>query len=110
MCFAASGSHPVEAGSTEMMKIRIQTETPSTARLPHPLQQVVSMCLEKNPELRPTAEELVDLLTRSEVSPDGDPESMPSAVPFVTAPTGAPKSISPWHNKVGMVSRATPDL
>ena len=63
MAFAATGRPVFEATRQSALIKQILCDTPDCTDLPEPLRTVVARCLHKDPEQRPTARELIDLLT-----------------------------------------------
>lgn len=62
--FAATGRRPFRGESQEIVALRIGAAEPELAGTPDRLLEPVSRCLAKDPALRPSAGELVGLLTR----------------------------------------------
>ena len=63
MVFAAAGRPVFEATRQSALIKQILCDTPDCSVLEGPLRTVVARCLRKEPERRPTARELIDLLT-----------------------------------------------
>ncbi|MFD5010721.1 bifunctional serine/threonine-protein kinase/ABC transporter substrate-binding protein [Streptomyces chartreusis] len=72
LAFAATGRPPFGTGSLDALLYRTVHDAPDLEGLPQPLAEVVRGCLEKDPQLRPTAEALSETLTvtASETPPD----------------------------------------
>lgn len=72
LAFAATGRPPFGTGSLDALLYRTVHDAPDLEGLPQPLAEVVRGCLEKDPQLRPTAEALAETLTvaASETPPD----------------------------------------
>jgi eukaryotic-like serine/threonine-protein kinase len=63
--YAGTGRTPFAGDSAAATAARILTQPPSLGRLPAPLRDLVAMTLEKDPRLRPSAAELLDMLLAS---------------------------------------------
>ncbi|MFJ4367894.1 bifunctional serine/threonine-protein kinase/ABC transporter substrate-binding protein [Streptomyces chartreusis] len=72
LAFAATGRPPFGTGSLDTLLYRTVHDAPDLEGVPRPLAEVVRGCLEKAPQLRPTAEALAETLTvaASETPPD----------------------------------------
>ncbi|GGW92022.1 bifunctional serine/threonine-protein kinase/ABC transporter substrate-binding protein [Streptomyces chartreusis] len=72
LAFAATGRPPFGTGSLDALLYRTVHDAPDLEGVPGPLAEVVRGCLEKDPQLRPTAEALAETLTvtASETPPD----------------------------------------
>ncbi|MGI5413780.1 protein kinase domain-containing protein [Streptomyces chartreusis] len=72
LAFAATGRPPFGTGSLDALLYRTVHDAPDLEGVPRPLAEVVRSCLEKDPQLRPTAEALAETLTvtASETPPD----------------------------------------
>jgi hypothetical protein len=60
--YAATGRTPFVADSTHATAVRILTQPPDLTGVPESLRDLLERALEKDPRLRPTARELLDLL------------------------------------------------
>ncbi|MFE9445036.1 ABC transporter substrate-binding protein [Streptomyces sp. NPDC006602] len=85
LAFAATGRLPFGTGSIDALLYRTVHDAPDLEGVPAELAEVVGSCLEKDPELRPTAEALSEALTAaapaSPTSPP-DPREALRAVPL----------------------------
>ncbi|MEU1407268.1 bifunctional serine/threonine-protein kinase/ABC transporter substrate-binding protein [Streptomyces sp. NPDC005728] len=72
LVFAATGRPPFGTGSLDALLYRTVHDAPDFEGVPQELAEVVSGCLEKDPQLRPTAEALSEALTVA--APDMPPE------------------------------------
>ena len=75
LCFAACGSPPFGAGSVPTVLYRVVNEPPMLDRVPGALRGIVAGCLAKQPAMRPSVDQLIELLT-------GDMEQMASFWPI----------------------------
>ncbi|MEU7981967.1 protein kinase [Micromonospora sp. NPDC049081] len=83
VAYAATGRNPFGGDSATATAMRILTQPPDLTGLRGPLRELVSRALEKDPDVRPTARELLDgLLTVT--APAGVPA--PASVPALPAP------------------------
>lgn len=62
MLFAATGAPPFREGTTQEIRARILHGEPDLSTLPAPLAGILSACLAKRADRRPSAGDLVDLL------------------------------------------------
>jgi serine/threonine protein kinase len=62
VAYAATGRTPFHADSPVATAARILTQPPNLTGLPEPLRDLVAAALDKNPDRRPTANELLDRL------------------------------------------------
>ena len=92
MVFAATGRPVFDAGSQRALVKSVLVDEPDCSALPERLRAVVRRCLSKEPEERPTARELIDLLTGSHDGASDRPE--PAARPLAEAPA-APEPAAP---------------
>nr|WP_269128725.1 protein kinase [Nonomuraea sp. K271] len=83
VAFAAGGVPPFGSGSVPTVLLRVINETPDLRGLTGPLRELVVASLAKNPALRPTAQDLLDHLSASDV-----PGTAASGSVGGTAPTG----------------------
>ncbi|WP_051049425.1 serine/threonine-protein kinase [Nocardiopsis kunsanensis] len=108
MVFAAAGRPLFEATRRSALIKRILCDTPDCAVLEEPLRTVVARCLRKEPENRPTARELIDLLTTAPTEPEGaggaadadgqDPEAT-EPLPVVPGPRRATERHAPTQEQ-----------
>ena len=75
LAFAATGRLPFGTGSIDALLYRTVHDAPDLEGVPAELAEVVSSCLEKDPELRPTAEALSEALTAAAPSSPASPAS-----------------------------------
>ncbi|TDC05518.1 hypothetical protein E1267_19185 [Nonomuraea longispora] len=71
VAFAAGGVPPFGSGSVPTVLLRIVNETPDLRGLTGPLRELVVASLTKNPALRPTAQDLMDRLSASDMPGSG---------------------------------------
>ncbi|MFD0902214.1 serine/threonine-protein kinase [Actinomadura sediminis] len=109
--YAATGTPPFGSGPTfAALMNRIANGEPRLDGVPPALRPVIARCLAKDPALRPTARELIDLL----VSPDGDVRPAPAAVPSFAPPSGPPSGAAlrtaarSAHRRPGAAGAAAP--
>ncbi|MFD9221749.1 bifunctional serine/threonine-protein kinase/ABC transporter substrate-binding protein [Streptomyces sp. NPDC060064] len=74
LAFAATGRPPFGTGSLDALLYRTVHDAPDVEGVPAELAEVVGGCLDKDPELRPTAEALSEALTNATPS---SPASLP---------------------------------
>ncbi|GGU04371.1 serine/threonine-protein kinase [Streptomyces lateritius] len=92
LVFAATGRGPFGAGSVPALLYRVVHDEPSLNGVPEGLRPVVAICLEKDPGRRPTASQLLDLLSGGGT---GDPGSVSAARPVPpTAPVTEVEGVS----------------
>ncbi|WP_406179950.1 serine/threonine-protein kinase [Streptomyces sp. NBC_01006] len=63
LCFAATGRMPFGEGSAAELLYRVVHEAPNLERVPEGLRAVLGECLDKRPERRPSAEEVLSALS-----------------------------------------------
>ncbi|MFI6321762.1 serine/threonine protein kinase [Nonomuraea sp. NPDC050556] len=80
IAYAATGTAPFGQDSIPAVINRVLNETPDLSDLPFPLRDLVGRCLDKSPEKRPSAQELLLTLL------GGKTQDMPAYTPF--APSG----------------------
>jgi hypothetical protein len=68
VAYAATGRTPFTADSPVATAARILTQPPNLAGVPEPLRELVAASLDKDPERRPTATELLDRLVATGAS------------------------------------------
>ncbi|WP_371667169.1 bifunctional serine/threonine-protein kinase/ABC transporter substrate-binding protein [Streptomyces sp. NBC_00289] len=85
LAFAATGRLPFGTGSIDALLYRTVHDAPDLEGVPAELAELVGSCLEKDPELRPTAETLSEALTAAAPSSPPDPREALRVVP-VPAP------------------------
>jgi serine/threonine protein kinase len=71
VAFAASGQSPFGTGTSEAMLWRIMNQAPDIAAVPPGLRPLVEAALAKDPQVRPTAPQLLAELTRGAAIPTG---------------------------------------
>ncbi|NNN35641.1 serine/threonine protein kinase, partial [Streptomyces sp. S3(2020)] len=86
LAFAATGRPPFGTGSLDALLYRTVHDTPDLDGVPAELAGVVGGCLEKEPELRPTAGELTEALLGAEPA-----EAASSAAPVRSLPPADPR-------------------
>jgi eukaryotic-like serine/threonine-protein kinase len=99
--YAASGQSPFGTGTSEVILYRILHETPDIAAVPAALHAQVAAAIDKDPNARPTAPELLSQLTRTAALPSagsGNPTQTvlaqtwhPASPPPATAPPSHPE-------------------
>ncbi|MEV7618150.1 serine/threonine-protein kinase [Streptomyces sp. NPDC089799] len=88
LAFAATGDGPFGEGSVPALLYRVVHDEPRLDRVPNGLRGVVAGCLEKAPERRPSASQVLDRLNgddAEDAAPRTAPGPAPDAVPR-TAP------------------------
>ena len=75
--YAGTGQTPFHGDSPPATAARILTQPPHLGGLPEPLRGLVELSLAKNPEDRPTARELLDMLLGDRPRPRTAPASFP---------------------------------
>ncbi|MFI7504773.1 bifunctional serine/threonine-protein kinase/ABC transporter substrate-binding protein [Streptomyces sp. NPDC049687] len=83
LAFAATGRPPFGTGSVDALLYRTVHDAPDLEGVPAELVEVVGSCLEKDPELRPTAGALSEALT---VTPPASPPDPREALRAVRPP------------------------
>ncbi|MFY1690373.1 serine/threonine protein kinase [Plantactinospora sp. WMMB782] len=83
--YAGTGRTPFVADSAPAMAVRILTQPPTLTGLPAPLRDIVARTLAKDPDERPTARELLDLLLAVDPSSAAAPTRPLPAVPAAPA-------------------------
>jgi eukaryotic-like serine/threonine-protein kinase len=100
VAYAATGRTPFAAGSPPATAMRILTQPPDLRRLSGRLRDLVERALAKEPDARPTARELLDLLLDAEHG---------RTVPVPRAPAApAPPMPQAWQTP-SAAARATPE-
>ncbi|MDG4785203.1 protein kinase [Micromonospora sp. WMMD1102] len=93
--YAGTGRTPFVADSAPAMAVRILTQPPTLTGLPAPLRDIVARTLAKDPDERPTARELLDLLLAVDPSSGAAP-TRPAAPVAATRPAPAqPATVAP---------------
>jgi len=69
VAYAATGQPPFGTGDTHAILYRVMHGDPDIAGVPGPLRPLVAAALTKDPEQRPTAQQLLDQLTSLSVAP-----------------------------------------
>jgi eukaryotic-like serine/threonine-protein kinase len=69
VAYAGTGRVPFQAESIPEVAVRIISDRPDIGGLTRPLRDIVEATLAKNPKERPTARQLLDLLTASHLGP-----------------------------------------
>ncbi|MBE2999414.1 protein kinase [Nocardiopsis sp. HNM0947] len=108
MVFAAAGRPVFEATRQSALIKAILCDVPDCSVLEEPLRTVVARCLRKDPARRPTARELIDLLTVDPPDPEtqggdedgGDPTAT-EPLPTVPAPRPSPGERTPADHTPG---------
>ncbi|MCW2140068.1 Serine/threonine protein kinase [Actinoplanes cyaneus] len=78
VAYAATGRTPYAADSAAATAMRILTQPPDLSGIPEPLRGAVERALDKEPDARPTARELLDvLLAGSPAAPVSSPAPAP---------------------------------
>ncbi|WP_051966715.1 serine/threonine-protein kinase [Kitasatospora mediocidica] len=117
LAFAATGKHPFGQTDSFGFGFRIVYEEPNLEGIPAELVDLVGRCLAKDPEERPTPEELVTALGLGEATLDqtglgalirhaGD-TALPTATPTPT-PTATPTATPTEPNSAGRPTRRRP--
>ncbi|WP_239159190.1 serine/threonine protein kinase [Winogradskya humida] len=92
VAYAGTGRTPFHGDSPQATAARILTQPPHLTGLPESLRDLVELSLSRNPEDRPTARELLDMLLGDRPSPVS---STPSASSSSPAPAGFASSPAP---------------
>ncbi|MFI1993534.1 serine/threonine-protein kinase [Actinoplanes sp. NPDC020271] len=90
VAFAATGRTPFAADSAAATAMRILTQPPDLSGVPVPLRPVVERALDKDPEARPTARELLDVLLAG-TAPLSPAAPAPVEADTVLVPVVAPR-------------------
>lgn len=97
LAFAATGRPPFGTGSLDALLYRTVHDAPDLDGVPAELARVVADCLEKDPELRPTAEELTASFTGTPPASPADPrEALRAVRPEVAGDEEGPTGDEAW--------------
>ncbi|WP_169812507.1 serine/threonine-protein kinase [Nocardia acidivorans] len=69
VAMAASGASPFAGTSTPQVLFNVMNSAPDTSRVPEALRGIVDQCLAKDPQQRPTPEQLLDFVGQIEAEP-----------------------------------------
>lgn len=86
LAFAATGTYPFGNESTHVMLYRVVHSAPDLSRVPNGLLPLLTSCLSKTPEQRPTTTAILDLV--GEANPEGNrwlPPAIKAAIDAHTA-------------------------
>src|ERR1700691_2796912 len=81
LAFSATGEGPFGEGSTPALIYRVVHGAPDTSRLPEQVRPLVERCLSKDPQQRPTSEQILDELGGAQPSADWLPWPVAGATP-----------------------------
>ncbi|MFI5685300.1 bifunctional serine/threonine-protein kinase/ABC transporter substrate-binding protein [Streptomyces sp. NPDC051636] len=95
LAHAATGRPPFGTGSLDALLYRTVHDAPDLEGVPQELAEVVRGCLEKDPQLRPTAEGLSEVLTATTPAAPPDPREALRAGPR-PAPEGQEPGAQAW--------------
>ncbi|MBB2913194.1 hypothetical protein FHS43_004492 [Streptosporangium becharense] len=90
MLYAATGTDPFEAPSMGAVMQRVLCTDPDLGPLPGPLRSLASAALSKDPDDRPTARDLLNILLEGETAP-----AVPAALAVPSLPDPSDKSVLP---------------
>ncbi|KPI10277.1 serine/threonine protein kinase [Actinobacteria bacterium OV450] len=94
LCFAATGRMPFGEGSAAELLYRVVHETPDLDQVPAGLRTVLGGCLEKRADARPSAEELLSVLSgggaATVAGAGARPPAAPPDLPVAPAPPPPP--------------------
>jgi eukaryotic-like serine/threonine-protein kinase len=102
IAYAASGQPPFGIGTSEVILYRILHETADIAAVPAALHDQVAAALDKDPDGRPTAPELLSQLTRTAALPSAGSDNPTQTVlaqtwhPAGPAPSAPSRAASSW--------------
>ncbi|MGW1029655.1 serine/threonine-protein kinase [Streptomyces sp. NPDC002577] len=105
LVFAATGRGPFGEGTVPALLYRVVHDEPDLTAVPERLRQVLSMCLDKHPELRPSASQLLDVLAGGNAGHDG--AAQPSGASW--AADGSRTGPVPPPGPTGRVTVADPE-
>src|SRR5207247_3242919 len=78
VAYAATGQPPFGSGDTHAVLYRVMHGDPDIAGVPDPLRSLVAAALTKDPDLRPTARQLLDQLTGISMAPSPQVQDSPT--------------------------------
>jgi hypothetical protein len=78
VAYAATGQPPFGSGDTHAVLYRVMHGEPDIAGVPDPLRSLVAVALTKDPDLRPTAGQLLDQLTGSSMASSARVQDSPT--------------------------------
>ncbi|MEU0948332.1 PQQ-binding-like beta-propeller repeat protein [Streptomyces canus] len=85
LAFTATGAGPFGTGSAHALSFRVVYEEPDLRQLPPALRAVVTLCLDKEPDQRPTVAALLHQL--AEAAGDEHPATLTPTEPVARTPT-----------------------
>jgi eukaryotic-like serine/threonine-protein kinase len=129
LAFAATGTNPFGNENTPVMLYRVVHSAPDLSRIPDGLLPLLTSCLDKNPEQRPTTADILDRV--GEANPEGNlwlPPAVKAAIdehtarlqhvmiapdagappPFATRRGSAPAPPPPWPERTAELPPARP--
>ncbi|MCZ7417615.1 protein kinase domain-containing protein [Streptomyces sp. WMMC897] len=107
LCFAATGQGPFQDSEFAAIVHRIAQGDADLSRLPEQLRDIVTACLHRDPDQRPTPAELVRRLDPAAEAAARPVASSPRAAPFPW-PDGVREVIGEYETAVGRVLNAPP--
>ncbi|TQM73580.1 serine/threonine-protein kinase [Thermopolyspora flexuosa] len=82
VAYAGTGRHPFGEGDAEIMAERVRTADPEIGPLPPPLDHLVRRALDRDPDRRPTARDLLlRLVEPGDAAPAAEGPALPAAAP-----------------------------
>ncbi|GAA3544429.1 bifunctional serine/threonine-protein kinase/ABC transporter substrate-binding protein [Streptomyces osmaniensis] len=110
LAFAATGRPPFGTGSLDALLYRTVHDAPDLEGVPGPLAEVVRGCLEKDPQLRPTAEALSETLTVTVSETPPDPrEALRAVRPATLQDTDTPDAVADGETEQAADGQFPPD-
>ena len=99
VAYAATGQPPFGTGDTHAVLYRVMYGDPDIAGVPDPLRPLVAAALTKDPDQRPTAQQLLDRLTSISVTPSPRRATSRPPRPSCRRPGSRPGKISAVHGR-----------
>jgi hypothetical protein len=106
VAYAGTGRTPFHGDSPPATAARILTQPPHLTGLPDSLRDVVELALAKNPDDRPTARELLDMLLGDRPTPRPARQYAPAAAPAPPIRTGPTGPTGPFRDDLLVAAAA----